>query len=647
MMKRILFAVLILCGTLSALHAQSDQDVVLRVDGSPTTVEEFKHSFLKNYKGESITKDSLDSYMELYINFRLKVQEARDKGLDTVQKYVKELEGHRANLARPYLNDNEMLSELMKEAYEHMKMEVRASHILIKCDPMATPADTLVAYNRIMALRERIMNGEDFANVARSREGSEDPSVKDNGGDVGFFTAFQMVYPFELAAYNTPVNQVSMPIRTRYGYHLVKVTDKRAARGEIQVAHILVKQKPEDKNGEAAKAKIEEIHQKLLAKTASFDTLAIQFSDDVSTAKKGGVLDWFGSGKMVTEFEDAAFSLMNDNDICAPFKTNYGWHIIKRLGYRPVPSYEAAEKDIKSKVGKDSRSEITRKSFIEKLKKEYQLSLDEQVLNAIVAKADSNALTGKLYIKKKWNKKVLFRYDQQAVTVAQFNEYFRTKGRSKPGQSPQDFVTAMCYKMMDDKLMAHEESKLEGKYPAFRLMLKEYKEGILYFELADQEVWTKSMKDTSGLRNYYEGNKMKFMWPRRADVIVFTCANQTIANEAITKWKSGLSKSEIAAELNKSSQLNIQVEQGLFTAADLKWLGDISWAPGNIKQLEENGQIKVAIVKDVVEPTPQKLEEIRGIVTTQYQNYLTQEWEASLRKKHKYEVNWTVLHSIH
>jgi peptidyl-prolyl cis-trans isomerase SurA len=201
--------------------------------------------------------------------------------------------------------------------------------------------------------------------------------------------------------------------------------------------------------------------------------------------------------------------------------------------------------------------------------------------------------------------------------------------------------------MMDDKLMAHEESKLEAKYPAFRLMLKEYKEGILYFELADQEVWTKSMKDTAGLRNYYENNKMKFMWPRRADVVIFTCANQGIANDAIAKWKSGMTKSEIAAELNKSSQLNIQVEQGLFAAADLKWLGDFAWEAGRIKQLEENGQIKVAIIKEVVEPTPQKLEEVRGIVTTQYQNYLTQEWESGLRKKHKYEVNWDVLHSIH
>ncbi|MFM7310908.1 MAG: peptidylprolyl isomerase, partial [Flavobacteriales bacterium] len=260
MMKQILCVLFLFCAAQLNSFAQTDQDVVLRVDGSPTTVEEFKHSFLKNYKGEAITKDSLDSYMNLYINFRLKVQEARDKGLDTVQKYVKELEGHRANLARPYLNDNAMLSELMKEAYEHMKTEVRASHILIKCDPMAPPADTIAAYRRIMALRERIMNGEDFGNVARSREGSEDPSVKDNGGDIGYFTAFQMVYPFEQAAYITPVGQVSMPIRTRYGYHLVKVTDKRAARGEVQVAHILVKQKPEDKNGDVAKAKIEEIH---------------------------------------------------------------------------------------------------------------------------------------------------------------------------------------------------------------------------------------------------------------------------------------------------------------------------------------------------------------------------------------------------
>ncbi|MFN9800441.1 MAG: peptidylprolyl isomerase, partial [Bacteroidota bacterium] len=275
--------------------AQDKQGVVLTVAGERVTLEEFENIFRKNNRDTVITRQALEEYMEMFINFKLKVRAAKDMGMDTVAKFRNELAGYRAQLARPYMNDDAMLGELVKQAYERKKEEIRASHILIKCDPGAAPADTLNAFNRIRQLRERIMNGEDFGAVAL--ESSEDPSAKSNSGDLGYFTVFQMVYPFEEAAYNTQAGQVSQPIRTRYGYHLVKVVDRRPARGEILVAHIMVKDRKDESGAQVGEQKIQEIYQKLLA-GEKFEELASKYSEDGSTSKKGGELPWFGTNKM-------------------------------------------------------------------------------------------------------------------------------------------------------------------------------------------------------------------------------------------------------------------------------------------------------------------------------------------------------------
>ncbi|MBX7051571.1 MAG: peptidylprolyl isomerase [Flavobacteriales bacterium] len=628
--------------------AQNKNAAVLTVDGEPTTLEEFENIFRKNNRDSVITKQSLDDYMELFINFKLKVKEAREMGLDTVTKFKNELDGYRAQLARPYLTDTDMLNGLVKEAYEHEKYEVRAMHILIKLDPNALPADTLVAYSRCMALRERILAGEDFSTVARSREGSEDPSVKDNGGDLGYFTAFQMVYPFEEAAYNTPVGQVSMPVRTRYGYHLIKVSDKRPARGEIHVAHIMVKPKAEANGEQNAQNKITEIHQKLLSGEETFENLASKFSDDQSSAKKGGDLPWFGTGKMVLEFEDAAFALQKDGDFSTPVKTDYGWHIIKRIGYKPHGTYEEREKDLKSKVSKDGRSEQTRSSFVNKLKTQYKYTVNEKELAKIMAKADSNAFTGKLNIKKSQLKKTLYTIDGKNISVKEFNDYMRTRGNARPTMSPQEFIKMQSNRFGEEKLLAVEDSKLEEKHTPFRLLMKEYREGILLFELTDQKVWSKAVKDSAGLAEFYKNNASKYMWPERAETVIYTCANQDIAKELRKMLAQGMDKAAIAGELNKNSQLNLQIEEGIYAREDRKILGQVDWKTGISKDVTDaDGQVLIADIKVIRPVMNKKLEEAKGLITSDYQTWLEQEWIKQLRNKHKYSVNKDVLYTIH
>jgi peptidyl-prolyl cis-trans isomerase SurA len=625
--------------------AQDKNATVLTVDGEPTSLEEFENIFRKNNRDSAITAQSLDEYMELFINFKLKVKEAREAGLDTVKKFKTELDGYRAQLARPYLTDSDKLNDLMREAYQNQTQEVRAMHILIKADANATPADTLKAYNKAMAIRERLTKGEDFASLAKAV--SEDPSAKENGGDLGYFTAFQMVYPFEKAAYSTKVGDVSMPVRTRYGYHLIKVVDKRSARGEIHVAHIVVKPKSETDGEVNAQTKINEIYQKILSGESTFEDLASKFSDDQTSAKKGGDLAWFGTGKMVIEFEDAAFSLKNNGDVSQPFKTAFGWHIVKRLDYKPLPSYESMEKELKNKVSKDSRAEQTKKSFVDKLKKEYAYTIDEAELAKLVEKADSNAFEGKLYVNKKSLDKPLISMTGFTYTVNDFNEHMRTKGRSKPTMSPADFVKTSAYKLGEDKLLQLEDARLEEKHTAFRLLMKEYREGILLFEMTDQMVWSKAVKDTAGLAAYYEANKENFKWPERANVIIYTCSSADIAKKARKMLNADKDKSTIAGELNQESQLNLQVQEGVYMLEDNMLLSKIPWKVGISDDIADNGQIVIVQFKEIIPPTVKKLDEARGMITSEYQTYLEQQWIAEMRTEHKYKVNQEVLHSIH
>jgi len=637
-------AILIAFFSCAVVFAQDKNTAVLTVDGEPTSLEEFENIFRKNNRDSVITAQSIDEYMELFINFKLKVKEAREAGLDTVKKFKTELDGYRAQLARPYLTDSDKLNDLVKEAYENYKQEVHAAHILIKVDGNASPADTARAYTKILAIRERIMKGEDFTALAKAT--SEDPSAKENAGDLGYFTAFQMVYPFEKAAYETPAGQVSNPIRTKYGYHLIYVYDKRPARGEMHVAHIVVKPKSEQNSEANAETKIQEIYQKLVSGESTFEELASKFSDDPTSAKKAGELPWFGTGKMVLEFEDAAFSLKNNGEYSAPFKTAFGWHIVKRLEYRPLASFESMEKEIKSKVSKDSRAEQTKKSFIEKLKVEYAYTIEEAELVKIVEKADSNVFEGKIYVGKKAMQKPLIRMNGETITVSDFNDYMRTKGRSKATMSPGDYVRASAAKMGEDKLLQLEDTKLEQKYTPFRLLMKEYREGILLFEMTDQMVWSKAVKDTAGLASFYESNKQKFMWPERASVVIYTCSNADIAKKVRKMVKDGKEKSEIAGELNKESQLNLQLQEGTYAAEDNALLSKASWKVGLSEDIADNDQVVILQFKEILPPSIKKLEEARGMITSEYQTYLEQEWIKSMRKEHTYTVNKEVLHSI-
>ena len=349
--------------------AQNDDPVLLTIDNQNITKSEFIRIYNKNNAQNNPDSKNVREYLEMFINYKLKVIEAMHLGFDTVSSFVKEYNGYRDQLAKPYMNDNETEERLMKEAYERMKFDIHVRHIAIKCGAFYSPADTLKAYNKALEARERLLKGEPWDSVALKY--SEDPEVKRKFGNLNYVTAFQTFYPFELAAFNLKVGDYSMPVLTRFGYHIINVLDKRPSRGEVKVAHIMISF-PENATPNAidsARIKIFYVYAQLQA-GAKFDQLAIKYSDDKRTAQKGGELNWFGVGQMIPEFENAAFSLTSDGEYTEPIRTTFGWHIIKRISTRPVSKFENVKDFIKGKIQRDERANMGQVELAEKIKRE-------------------------------------------------------------------------------------------------------------------------------------------------------------------------------------------------------------------------------------------------------------------------------------
>jgi peptidyl-prolyl cis-trans isomerase SurA len=627
--------------------SQEKSPVLMSVDGRAVTKEEFENIYKKNNKEQSSTKPALDEYLELFTNFKCKVREAEALGMDTAKKFITELAGYRQQLARPYLVDNQLNDNLINEAYERMKKEINASHILIKLTPNPEPEDTLKAWKKIADIKKKIETGQNFDDLAKKY--SEDPSAATNGGDLGYFTSMGMVYPFETMAYNTPVGKVSNIVRTKFGYHIIKVKDVRPARGETKVAHIMVKTSDKDDAQKMAtdEKKINEIYAELTA-GGDFSALATKYSDDKSSASKGGELPMFGTGKMVPEFENESFNLKSIGEISKPFKTAYGWHIVKKLDQKPLANFDDLKGDIKSKIAKDSRSELSKNSFVNKLKKEYKFTETKSNTKPLIALLDTNIYAGNWSADKASKMlKPVMEFDGKKYTQFDFAKYMETTQRKgKKGDGYESYINLKFDKFVEETIIGYEDSKLETKYPQFKSLMQEYRDGILLFDLTDQKVWSKSVKDSLGLDAYYAEHKNEFMWGKRIEADIYTCKDIATANTLKKMLKKGKQSTDIVNTINADSQLNISLESGIFEVEEKEFLKNRTMANGVSDNISFNEQILVVNTKRVIEPEPKKMEDAKGLITSAYQNYLEQEWIKSLRTKYKVEVNKDVLYSI-
>jgi peptidyl-prolyl cis-trans isomerase SurA len=624
-------------------NAQKKDPVLMTVAGEAVTVSEFEAVYKKNNKDEEVDRADLAEYLELYINFKLKVKEAEALGMDTIKKFQEELKGYQKQLAKPYLTDKSVTEALVQEAYERMKSDVKASHILLKVDPDALPKDTLAVYNRIIELRNDAIKNDSFGKLASKH--SEDPSAKQNNGDLGFFTALRMVYPFESAAYETKKGEISMPVRTRFGYHIIKVEDKRPAQGEILAAHIMVKTPKEatDEQIAEAKKKIDEVSG-LLKEGKEFASLAAKYSDDKGSAEKGGILPWFGTGRMVPEFETAAFALEKDGDITEPVKSSYGWHIIQRKERKGQKSFEDLESDLRAQVAKDGRSQQSRIAVLTKVKKEYGFTVNEKSVAAIGSRLDSTVFNGKweVWLTKEKTPTVMQIGDKK-FDQKDFGDFIASHQVRRKAVDMAVLVNSFFKQFSEEELLKYEEAQLSNKYPEYKALLKEYRDGILLFDLTDQKVWSKAVKDTTGLADFHKENADKYMWEKRVDATIYFCKDDTIAAvvgglmQAITKGE--ITSDSLLKQMNASSKLNLRMEADKFQKDENELIDDVEWKKGTYGPIESNGRQVLINVKEVLKPSPKTLREARGLVTADYQDKLEKDWIEELRSKYKYKVS--------
>jgi peptidyl-prolyl cis-trans isomerase SurA len=652
---KVLITLVIIISSVFALNAQDNEKTLLTIGDKKVSLSEFEAIYSKNNSKEKSTQESINEYLELYIKFKLKVSEAEELGYDTTSTFKNELRGYRSQLAQPYLTDKEVTESLIKEAYDRMKTDVKASHILVKVDIDADPKDTLAAYTKIMNARKRVIKGEPFENVAKAV--STDPSVKDNGGNLGYFSAFHMVYPFESAGYNTKVGEISMPIRTSFGYHIIKVVDKRTSKGTIKVAHIMVRAEKKTKgvNQDAKKKKIDEIYNKLINESGDFAALARQFSDDKGSAVRAGELPEFVAGKMVEEFENAAFALKSDGDISKPVQTAYGWHIIKRLKLKGLASYDDIYTTIKAKVARDSRSNKSKDVVINKIKKEnnFKENIKERNDFYVAIKADE-------YYDKKWAAdmvkgldKVMFGFyaedgDKLELTQTEFALRLQRSSLKRAKRTSMKTVVNKAYtKAIEDLAIQFKDSRLSRTSQEFRLLMQEYRDGILLFNLTDEKVWSKAIKDSAGLADFYEKNKSKYMWDERVQATIYTCNNETVAQELNKllkkKGKKAYTNDDILKMINVDSQLALKIEEGKFDKKSNEVVAKATWTKGVTSTIKEIENVVIVVVDEVLKPEPKLLSEIKGLITSDYQNYLEKEWVAHLKSKYKVVVNKEVL----
>ena len=634
-MKKLIVSALLLSA--ACANAQS----LIKIGNQQITSAEFLQMYNKksSFQDTSKTKEeSMKEYLDLYTKFRLIVKEAESQGIDTTKKFKDELAGYRNQLAESYLTDKGVSEELVKEAYERMKYDVHASHILILSRPDDMPEDTLKAFKKALELMNRAKAGEDFAKLAK--ENSEDPSAKQNGGDLGFFSALRMVYPFESAAYNTPVNEISKPVRTKFGYHVIKVHAKRSSVGEVKVAHIMVRLK---ENGTAddnknTEERINEVYAKLQSGSTWEDM--VRLSEDYQTAQKGGDLGYFGPNKFPKEFEEASFALKEKGEISKPTKTAYGWHIIKLVDKKGKDSFEKMQGELKKSIAKNDRSNLSKDVVFKRIMKKNGFKEFPKNLKKMYDITDSSLVMGAWKIPSNVElSKPLVQIGKVKYTQKDFADYIYTHEGVRKNTTYKQLVNQFYDNFKHEKVFEFENKNLEQNYPAFQATMKEYRDGMLKFEITDAKVWSKASKDTIGLKEFYNANKDKWMWPNRIKGEVYICINADVAKQVKDLLDKGNTLPQVLELVNKSSQLNVRVLQGAYSKEDYPALGTFYWKKGVSDVAESAKMFYVFKIDDILAPQPKKIEEARGIITSAYQNYLEENWMKELRAKYPVAVN--------
>ncbi|MBO7457778.1 MAG: peptidylprolyl isomerase [Paludibacteraceae bacterium] len=585
-MKKSIFVMALAAMSMTAMA----DETLMTINGKPVSAEEFIYIYEKNNQAGAIDPKSKDEYLDMFINFKLKVAEAEAQGIDTTESFKKELKGYRGQATPKYLQDNEAMDSLIELSWRHISKDRRAAHIAIQCPATADEAAQKEALDKINEARERVTLGKQVmqgkgkkAKLVRqpveafdvvAREVSSDPNVAETGGELGWITPFRYVYPLEEAVYETPVGEISEVFRTQYGFHIVKVEEERDHR-EVRARHIM-KMVPADSLDAEKKAEIDGIAKNVNAE--NFAEAAQRESDDRGSSMRGGDLGWFGKGMMVKEFEDAAFAL-KEGEISAPIRTAYGWHIIYKEGERGVQPLDSMRAQIQRQVLRDERAKEAEKSFIRKTRAEYNLPAE----------------------------------------------------------------------MSDADVKAYADEHLEEKYTELKHLVQEYHDGILLFEVSLREVWDKAAKDTAGLEQFFAANKKKYTWeaPRWKGHVIQAKDKSSLkaAKAIIASADKDSVQSYIAQRINSDSVTYVKVQNGLWEQGKNPMVDKFGL---KVKGAAFTANEQLPVVECVGKKlkAPETWEDVKGTVITDYQDYLEAEWIKALRAKYPVVIDQKVWESI-
>ncbi len=610
------------------VNAQERKNILFTVVDQPVYVDEFMKVFNKNRDiVVEENKKSIEEYLELYINYKLKLRQAYDLKYDTVSVYKKELAQYRTQLIAPYLKDSEITNALVQEAYHRTKTEVNASHILISLQPKASPVDTLLAFHKILEARDKIIQGEPFEIIAK--EYSLDPSAQQNGGNLGYFSAFSMVYPFENAAYNTKVNEVSMPFKTQFGYHLVKVNDFRDSKGEVEVAHIMIRENSQDSL--YAKTKISEIYAKLL-QNENFELLAKLHSDDRNSSPNGGKLAKFNSTKMIKSFADVAFSLKEVNDFSSPFKTPYGWHIVKLIKKYPINDFDLMKDELTEKIEKSKRYKIAGTSIAKRLIKTYDIVKNDAILHLFIEN-DTASISNNL-------NNTIFSINDNKTPLSDLID-FNAKQTDKTLKE----VYADFFEM---KVLDYYKDNLEKTDSEFAFTFQEYKDGLLLFDLLQNKIWKRAENDTVALKSFFDKNQHNYYWKKRGDVVIASCTREDKAELVKKSLEQNIALDKIKELVNEGPIINVLFTKGVVEEDNKKLPKEFELNSEEVSAVynQENVNFIVVKVNEIIPPEPMKLSEAKGRVINDFQEYLDQEWIKELKQQYPVIVNKRVLKKL-
>ncbi len=641
-MKLRYFPAVVLSLFLSVMQAQTNEDDVLfTIDNDPVYSSEFIRVYNKNIDlVQDESQKDVDEYLNLFTNYKLKLKEAYNLGLQNKESYIRELDSYKKQLAKNFMTDTKVTEALVEEAYDRVSNEVKASHILVRFAENASPEDTLVAYNNIVKLRARALS-EGFEKVMKDVHNGQTLF----GEELGYFSGFRMVYPFENAAFNTKVGEISQPFRTRFGYHIVKIYDKRKSRGERTIAHIMVSTKPGDTLAESAEIRINDIYKKL-QQGEDFESLAKQFSDDTSSAGKGGMLAPFAAGQLSSqEFEDAAFGIENIGDVSNPVKTQYGWHILKLYDKQPVKPFSDLKPELEMKVKRDERSHLIDDALVSKLKMKYHVSNNQNALDYFISVLNDD------YFKRTWKLPENFngnsdfiKIGTQTYTYQDFGDFLVKNQRSIQVKTPFSEIVSKQYDaFLSDCLMQYQEAHLEEENKDYANIVQEYRDGLLLFDLMETTIWNASRTDSIAIQDFYNTHKENYMWPNRVDAVVASSSNENVLKKVGKLLEKNTEPEDIKKLLNKNNEVNVIFTTGLMETKDQSLPENLEFKKGLSKIYRHNNGFVIVKVKDIYPIAQKSLDEARGNVVGDFQTFKETTWIDELKNKFKVNVNQEAL----